>query len=106
VLLDSNRKKTRFLTHVVLTLGIKNVKIVSERVEKFSFACGFDTILSRATMSLKELVSKTKHLYASAGQLLAMKGKYPQDELDEITGVTEVHCLSDNPKRHVVQIKF
>jgi len=108
VLLDSNGKKTRFLTHVVLTLSLKNIKVVQERVEKFSFALGFDTIVSRATMSLGELEKKTHHLLIGQGQLLVMKGKYPQEELEKIKGNAVVHRLNVpgmEVERHVVQMK-
>jgi len=106
ILLDSNHKKTRFLNHVVVTLDLKNVKAVCERVEKFSFAPGFDTIISRATVSLKKLWAWTKHLVAPQGQLLAMKGKYPADELKELKVPVQIERL-DFPgveaQRHVVR---
>lgn len=109
VLLDSIKKKIRFVEHAVTTLDIKNIKIVCERVEKFSFAPGFATIVSRATVSLDELLDKTKHLYCKDGQLLSMKGKYPQEELQKITGKVQVHRLlvpELNAERHLVQIKL
>jgi len=107
VLLDSTKKKIRFVEHAVTILGIKNIKTVWERVEKFSFALGFDTIISRATMSVSELLDKTKHLYCKGGQLLSMKGKYPREELQQVKKTVMVYKL-DVPgldaERHLVQI--
>lgn len=108
VLLDSIKKKIRFVEHAVTTLGIKNIQVVCERVEKFSFTPGFATIVSRATMSLSELLDKTKHLYCKDGQLLSMKGKYPQEELQQIKKTVMVYKLEVpglDAERHLVQIK-
>jgi len=108
ILLDSTKKKIRFVEHAVTTLGIKNIKTVWERVEKFSFAPGFDTIVSRATMSASELLDKTKHLYRKDGQLLSMKGKHPQKELQQIKKTVMVYKLEIpglDAERHLVQIR-
>ena len=46
-LLDSNGKKTRFLTQVKLELGLDNMQVVNSRVEAFSPDQPFDGIVSR-----------------------------------------------------------
>lgn len=109
VLLDSTKKKIRFVEHVVTTLGIKNIKTIWERVERFSFAPGFNTIVSRATMSVSELLDKTKHLYCKDGQLLSMKGKYPQEEIKKLRIPLKVHRLQVpklNAERHLVVLQI
>lgn len=84
VLLDSNSKKTRFLTQVVLELGIKNVTVEHARCEKFRPAHCFDSIMTRAFASLKEMLEMTEHLLSEQGQFLAMKGIYPEAEIKAI----------------------
>jgi 16S rRNA (guanine527-N7)-methyltransferase len=84
VLLDSQHKKTRFLTHVLLELKIPNVKIETQRVENFHPEVLFNTILTRAFASLKVMLEQTEHLIAENGFFLAMKGTYPKNELYEI----------------------
>jgi len=79
-LLDSNSKKTRFVTQAVAELGLDNVTVVQSRVEAFK-AAGFDTIVSRAYSTLVEFVRGVQHLLAADGVLLAMKGVYPATEL-------------------------
>jgi 16S rRNA (guanine527-N7)-methyltransferase len=104
-LLDSNRKKTTFLQHVALTLPLPNVQIVHARVEDFHFAPGFATIITRATLTISEVIAKTKHLCAKDGQLVLMKGKYPVQELAAITQpftVTPIHVPDLNAERHAV----
>ena len=90
VLLDSNGKKTRFLREVKRLLCLNNVEVVQSRVENYHHAQGFDTVVSRAFSSLKDFTKKTQHLVKSDGIFLAMKGKYPTDELALIEHVYEV----------------
>jgi 16S rRNA (guanine527-N7)-methyltransferase len=80
-LLDSNGKKTRFVRQSVLELGLKNVQVKQARVEALESSHGFDTITSRAFAPLNEIVSLTQGLLAGGGRLLAMKGRYPEEEL-------------------------
>ncbi len=82
-LLDSNGKKTRFVTQAVAELGLDNVTVVQSRVEAFT-AAGFDTIVSRAYSTLAEFVRDAQSLLAADGILLAMKGVYPTTELAEL----------------------
>ncbi|CAM4383134.1 MAG: Ribosomal RNA small subunit methyltransferase G [Legionella sp.] len=84
VLLDSNGKKTRFLNEVKRQLDLKNLEIVQIRVENYHPTQGFDTVISRAFSSLAQMIHWTKHLVANDGIWLAMKGRYPDAELQEI----------------------
>lgn len=83
-LLDKNNKKTRFLTQCVAELGLKNVTVIHSRTDEFKPAEGFDCILSRAFGTLRLFAETTKHLLRPGGILVAMKGKYPEDELSEL----------------------
>ncbi|KTC92124.1 16S rRNA (guanine(527)-N(7))-methyltransferase RsmG [Legionella cincinnatiensis] len=84
VLLDSNGKKTRFLNEVKRQLNLKNVEIVQNRVENYHPTPGFDTVLSRAFSSLGQMIQWTHHLIADEGLWLAMKGRFPDIELNDI----------------------
>jgi 16S rRNA (guanine527-N7)-methyltransferase len=83
-LLDSNGKKTRFLTHVLQTLAISNVEIIASRVEKYQPEVSFNTLVSRAFSHLNDFLIKTQHLCAEKGIFLAMKGQYPAEEIKEL----------------------
>ena len=80
-LLDSNAKKTRFATQAMHELGLKNITIVQERVEKFHPAAKFDTLIARAFASIPDMLAASRHLCAPHGQFLVMKGVFPQEEL-------------------------
>ncbi|WP_165857164.1 16S rRNA (guanine(527)-N(7))-methyltransferase RsmG [Marinobacter sp. JSM 1782161] len=81
-LLDSNSKKTRFLTQCVLELGLDNVTVIHARAEDFQPGQGFEQITSRAFTALENLVAWCGHLLAPDGHFLAMKGQYPTEELE------------------------
>lgn len=81
MLLDSNGKKTRFLTQVKLELGLENLKVTQGRVEAFQTDTAFDGIVSRAFSSLADFTQMTRHLSHADTRWLAMKGHYPEEEL-------------------------
>ncbi|MCP5169454.1 MAG: 16S rRNA (guanine(527)-N(7))-methyltransferase RsmG [Hahellaceae bacterium] len=82
-LLDSNGKKTRFLTQAKMSLRLENVEVFYGRAE----ACRsepFDQIVSRAFSSLENMVNWTRHLLAEDGHFLAMKGLHPGEEIEHL----------------------
>jgi 16S rRNA (guanine527-N7)-methyltransferase len=86
-LLDSNGKKTAFLRHVLRGLGLKQVDVVQARAEDHARGAGrgrFDSVLSRAFASLAEMLEQAGPLCALQGKVLAMKGRFPEDELEEL----------------------
>lgn len=86
VLLDSNNKKTRFLTQVIAELAISNASVVHSRVELFQNPTGFDCILTRAFAPLGVMIALTQHLCQPGGRIFAMCGAYPRpEELEPIT---------------------
>ncbi|KZN60756.1 16S rRNA methyltransferase [Pseudoalteromonas luteoviolacea CPMOR-1] len=84
VLLDSLGKRVRFLTQVKHALGLKNVTPVQSRVEEYQPSVKLDGVLSRAFASLEDMVQWCTHLIDSSGRFVALKGMYPQDELDSL----------------------
>lgn len=110
-LLDKNNKKTRFLTQAVATLGLKNVTVAHTRGEDFQPPHRFDSILSRAFGTLHLFTETTAHLLADDGLLIAMKGKYPQDELNEVpdpfkvVDIIPVTMQGMTIERHIIRLK-
>ena len=83
-LLDSNGKKTRFLTQVKLELKLANVEVIHSRVEAFHPERPFTDITSRAFSSLDDFANWTRHLSDGDTRWLAMKGVQPDDELQAL----------------------
>jgi 16S rRNA (guanine527-N7)-methyltransferase len=110
-LLDSNSKKTAFLQQAVIELGLKNVQVVTARVEEFKPAAPFAAITSRAFAELADFVGLTRHLLAPGGEWLAMKGQRPVAEMNKLpagVSVTAVHRLlvpGVDGERHLVVMR-
>jgi 16S rRNA (guanine527-N7)-methyltransferase len=115
VLLDSNGKKTRFLTQAKIELKLTNMTPVQARIESFDMPVvapeGFDAITSRAFATLKDMVDGSIHLLKPDGYFYAMKGLYPTDEIGELDSRTAVvdcfalHVPGEEAERHLVKIK-
>jgi 16S rRNA (guanine527-N7)-methyltransferase len=107
-LLDSNHKKCAFLRQATIELGLKNVNVISERVEKYRVEPGFDTVISRAFSDIPEYLSVAGHLVAQDGVILAMKGVYPNEELAQLPAgfalreVVELAIPGLDARRHLV----
>lgn len=91
VLLDANGKKAAFMRHAVRRLRPGNVEVVQARVEDYRPSDdGFDCVISRAFASLADMASGCAHLLAPGGYLMAMKGRYPQQEVAALPGAFEL----------------
>lgn len=80
-LLDSNGKKTRFITQSKLALGLENVEVIHGRIEDHAKVRQHELIVSRAFSSLQDFVRLTLPALKPGGRLLAMKGQVPDVEL-------------------------
>ena len=109
-LLDSTAKKLKFIDHAAEVLGLKNVTTVHARAESLHVGERFDIVMSRAVGPVDRFVKWAGHLCVGGGRLLAMKGRYPNDELKSLPSgwkLAAVHRL-DVPgldeERHLVEI--
>jgi 16S rRNA (guanine527-N7)-methyltransferase len=109
-LIESTGKKCRFLEHVRDTLELKNVEVVQARAESYKPDVRFDTVIARAVGPIADLVKVAGGLVVGGGRLLAMKGRFPQDELAaKLSGwkVAAVHPLMVPglaEERHLVEL--
>lgn len=109
-LLDSTAKKLRFVAHAAEVLGLANVETVHVRAETYQPPQRFDTVLARAVGPIERFVDWCGHLCIGGGRLLAMKGRYPEDELHHLPSgwkIAAVHPLvvpGLDEQRHLVEI--
>ena len=108
VLLDSNGKKTRFLTQVKIELGIENIEIIHSRIEQYQPGMTFPLITCRAFAALNTVLDLTQHLVTSGSRVLAMKGREEMPTL--AAGYTQLaqHTLNVpwlNEERRLIEIK-
>ena len=73
-----------FIQHVVRLLGLSNVTAVKARSEDYAPGYRFDTVIARALASLPKLLDIAGHHVGEDGVLVALKGRYPAKELEEI----------------------
>jgi 16S rRNA (guanine527-N7)-methyltransferase len=110
LLLDSTAKKLKFVEHVAQTLGLRNVRTVHTRAENFRPKERFDAVVSRAVGPIETFVKWSGHLCVGGGRLLAMKGRYPTDELEHVPNgwkLAAVHRLNIpglDEQRHLVEL--
>jgi 16S rRNA (guanine527-N7)-methyltransferase len=112
-LLDSNGKKISFVNHMIAELGLSNVAATKARAEDYAPGKRFDTVIARALATVPRLIELSAHLVREDGQLLALKGKYPAEELEPITAspewdfsVTELTVpFLEAHARHVVSVR-
>ena len=83
-LIDSAGKKIRFVSHAAHALGLTNVEGLHARVESLKPEKPFDTIVARAFASLPEMLEKVAPLCGPQSHVLAMKGKWPREEVAAI----------------------
>ncbi len=83
-LIDSAGKKIRFVSHVAHALGLPNVVGIHARVESLRPEVPFDTVVARAFAPLPEMLDKVATLCGPGTHVLAMKGKWPREEIAAI----------------------
>ena len=107
VLLDSNGKKTRFLTQAKIELAIDNIEVIHSRIEDYQPDNGFEIITCRAFAALNTILDRTQHLVTSTTRIMAMKGKEAMPELAEGYRQQNVHKLQVpwlDEERHLIEI--
>lgn len=110
-LLDSNGKKSRFVFQAKLQLGLGNVTVKNERIERYAPDEAIDVIVSRAFASLRDFVELTKHLvHPGQTRLVAMKGLYPEEELASlpegfvVRNTQKVVVPGYTGERHIIEL--
>jgi 16S rRNA (guanine527-N7)-methyltransferase len=110
-LLDSNNKKIMFVQHAAGLLGLDNVTAVKARAEDYAPGHRFDTVIARAVASVPKLVEIAGHHVGEDGVFVALKGRYPAEELEELSApwsheVMELEVPGLEPgSRHAVLLR-
>jgi len=96
-LLDSNNRKIMFVQHAAGLLGLGNVSVVKARGEDYAPGHGFDTVIARALAALPRLVEIAGHHVREGGVFVALKGRYPAAELEQLESLSSPwsHAVSE-----------
>lgn len=108
VALDSNQKKTRFIKQIISELGLKNITAIASRIEEHQQT--YQIITSRAFASLVDFVALTEDKLAKNGEIWAMKGLEPSDEIEQISDKWQINTIiltvpELNEQRHLICLK-
>ena len=83
-LIDGGGKKVRFVAHAARTLQLANVTAVHARAEDLRPEAPFDSVTARALAPLPELLVLLAPLCGPRTRVLAMKGRWPAEELERL----------------------
>ncbi|MBE9564264.1 MAG: 16S rRNA (guanine(527)-N(7))-methyltransferase RsmG [Proteobacteria bacterium] len=113
VLIDSNGKKTRFLTQAKIELKLKNLDVIHQRVQDYQpivdgHRIYFDVITARAYATTDDILNSTAHLQNENTRLLIMQGKLDEQINTDKYQLLESHALEVyglDAERHLLEIK-
>ena len=92
-LLESSRKKSSFLKHVIRSLALTDAVVIHNRAEFLmedeTYSGYFQIVTSRATSKLPELLRMGAFFLAPSGFLIAMKGKISDHEQTEAADISQ-----------------
>jgi 16S rRNA (guanine527-N7)-methyltransferase len=109
-LVDSTAKKLKFVDHAAQTMGLKNVVTLHTRVEDQRPGARYHSVISRAVGSIEKFVGWSGQWCIGEGRLLAMKGRYPEEELKhlpngwKVAAVRRITVPGLDEERHIVEI--
>ncbi len=82
VLIEPMERRVAWLSSQVTELGLQNVTVLRERAEDVRIGEGFDQVTARAVSALKTLIPLTVPLVRSGGEIVVMKGKSAEAEIE------------------------
>ncbi len=90
-LIESSRKKTAFLRHLIRTLKLQKVNVIEERLEDLckKNEMDYDVLVSRATFRIKDLLKMTCPSLGEECLIVLSKGPGLSDELKELDRTPE-----------------
>ncbi|MCX5846656.1 MAG: 16S rRNA (guanine(527)-N(7))-methyltransferase RsmG [Deltaproteobacteria bacterium] len=93
VLLESSRKKSSFLKHIIRSLNLTDITVINNRVESLmedeTYRGRFEVVISRATFKLPQLLRIGGFFLSPNGILIAMKSKRSDEELTEAADMSQ-----------------
>lgn len=104
--LDSNGKKIRFIKQVASELGLTNITPVASRIEEHQGS--YAVVTSRAFASLIDFVKVSEPQLEKQGEIWAMKGIEPTQEIQQLTNDWQIESIHLNvpmldEERHLIK---
>jgi 16S rRNA (guanine527-N7)-methyltransferase len=74
--------RVAWLNSQIAELGLTNVTVLRDRAEDVRIGEGFDQVTARAVSALKTLIPLTVPLVRAGGEIVVMKGKSAEAEIE------------------------
>ncbi len=106
-LLDSNNKKTTFLTLCIEKLNLKNVKVIHSRIEEYvkTHREYFDIVTSRAVAELRILIELNIPALKVGGCFIAMKGNIEEESWKASNAIKKLNSKVEEIKEFELPFK-
>jgi 16S rRNA (guanine527-N7)-methyltransferase len=82
VLIEPMERRVAWLNSQIAELGLTNVTVLRDRAEDVRIGEGFDQVTARAVSALKTLIPLTVPLVRAGGEIVVMKGKSAEAEIE------------------------
>jgi len=93
VLLDSNGKKTRFLTQAIIELGLPNVESINKRIENYRLEQKYQCIVTRAFATITNTIQQVSGVSDESTQYYFMKSQNIDEEVNELSGAFVIESI-------------
>ena len=94
VLVEPRGKRSRFLRHIKIQLGLRQLNVEALPVEEYKPSVSFRYVISRAFGPLTEFLEKSIHLVGPQTEVVAMKASVTSGELSEAEAILgSVRCV-------------
>lgn len=101
ILIEPMERRIDWLAEVVNDLGLQNVQLIRARAEEVTDEVMADVVTARAVSALKKLIPLTVPLMADDGELIFLKGRSAEEEIEAAAKAVKRHRLQ-NPKVHLL----
>lgn len=82
ILIEPMERRVQWMDTVAKDLGLENVRLIRARAEEAMDEVMADVVTARAVSALKKLIPMTVSLLADEGELLLLKGRSAEAEID------------------------
>lgn len=94
LLIEPMERRVQWMDTVVKDLGLDNVRLIRARAEEAVDEVMADVVTARAVSALKKLLPLTVPLLADEGELLLLKGRSAETEIEAATKAISKHKLA------------
>jgi len=105
-LVESSRMKTVFLEEAITTLGLKNAKVICDRIEQLKAAPESSCLTARAIEKMEKLIPEILRIGSASSQLILFGGERIKQALHESSAPNRQYLIPGSKNRFLYEIVF